>query len=182
MLQSCPSLYCSTVATPRFPLSLPLTPLLQSSRVLVCSMPPGSFTFLRYLFVFCTASLQSHRPLHLLPLPLVPHHSSSSSSPISVLLVCSTPYSLAISLRRLARVPGPAFLSPGNCSNFDPRDTLAGPVGTRTLVPVFLTQQSGNPADSMQTWALLMFNYWFDNCFINKFSNFFTSKLHRYNE
>lgn len=34
------------------------SPLLQSSRVLVCSVPPGSLTLLRYLFVFCTASLQ----------------------------------------------------------------------------------------------------------------------------
>lgn len=34
------------------------SPLLQSSRVLVYSVPPGSLTLLRYLFVFCTASLQ----------------------------------------------------------------------------------------------------------------------------
>lgn len=39
-------------------LSSPLSPPLQSSRVLVCSVPPGSLTLLRYLFVFCTASLQ----------------------------------------------------------------------------------------------------------------------------
>lgn len=86
--------------------------------------------------------LYSRRPLHLLPL-LVPHHSSSSSA-ASVLVVCSTPRFLAISLSRLALAPEPAFLSPGNCSNFDPRDT-ARPVGMWTLhmcAPVSLTRES----------------------------------------
>lgn len=73
--------------------------------------------------------LSSRRPLHLLPLP---HRSSSSSSSASVLVVRSTPRSFAVSFRRLARAPEPAFLSPGNCSNFDPRDT-ARPVGMWTL-------------------------------------------------
>lgn len=83
--------------------------------------------------------LSSRRPLHLLPLP-VPHRSSSSSSSASVLVVCSAPRSFAVSFCRLVRAPEPAFLSPGNCSNFDPRD-IARPVGMWTLrmcAPVFL--------------------------------------------
>lgn len=84
----------------------------------------------------------SRKPLHLLPL-LVPHHSSSSSSSstASVFVVCSTLRFLAISLSQLARASGPAFLSPGNCSNFDSRDTTR-PVGMWTLrmrAPVSLT-------------------------------------------
>lgn len=90
----------------------------------------------------------SRRPLHLLPL-LVPHHFSSSSSTASILVMRSTPRSLVVSLHQLARTPGPAFLSPGNCSNFDPRD-IARPVGMWTLhirAPVSLTRETWNSAE-----------------------------------
>lgn len=145
MPQSCPSLYSSAAASPH-----------------CCSR-------LGYSYVPChraplpssdTSSAQllySRRPLHLLPL-LVPHHSSSSST-ASVLVVYSTLCSFAISLSRLARAPGPAFLSPGNCSNFDPRDTTR-PVGMWTLhtyAPVSLTRESRDNW-ICRHWALLYLN------------------------
>lgn len=117
MLQSCPSLCYSTVATPRFP--HPTVAVVSGTRVFHATgllYPPP--IPLRLLHSFSPAAQTSPSP----PTPLVPHHSSSSSSSISVLVVCSTARSFAISLGRLAQVPGPAFLSPGNCSNFDPRD------------------------------------------------------------
>lgn len=105
------------------------SPLLQSSRVLVCSVPPGSLTLLRYLFVFCTASLQPQTS----PSPPTPCSSSFFFfffyfCPRRVLHLTLSPSRSVY----LVRAPGPAFLSPSNCSNFDPRDT-ARPVGMWTL-------------------------------------------------
>lgn len=124
--------------------------------ILFCRYSPHCCSRLGYSYVPChraplpssdtsSSSAQllysySRRPLHLLPL-LVPHHSSSSSSTASVFVMCSTLRFLAISLSRLARALGPAFLSPGNCSNFDSRDTTRS-VGMWTLrmrAPVSLT-------------------------------------------
>lgn len=59
----------------------------------------------------------------------------------------STPRSLVVSLHQLARTPGPAFLSPGNCSNFDP-ETPRGRWGCGPFVsaPVSLIQETRNSA------------------------------------
>lgn len=97
------------------------------------------------------------------PIPLRLLHSFSTAADLSIsshslfliilLLLLLRPLSLSYILHfalspshsvRLARAPGPAFLSPGNCSNFDPRDTTR-PVGMWTLhmcAPVSLTRES----------------------------------------
>lgn len=132
--QSCPSLHSSAAASPHCCSRLGYSYVPCHRAPLPFSDTSSSSAQLLY----------SRRPLHLLPL-LVPHHSSSSSA-TSVLVVYSTLRSFAISLSRLARAPGPAFLSPGNCSNFDPRDT-ARPVGMWTLhmcAPVSLTRELRN--------------------------------------
>lgn len=65
VLQSNPSLHPSAS-------SLSLSSPLQLPPVLVCSVPPGSLTLLRYLFVFCTASLRPQTS----PSPPTPYPSS----------------------------------------------------------------------------------------------------------
>lgn len=84
------------------PLSSP--PLLQSSRVLVCFVPPGTLALLRYLFVFCTASLQPQTS----PSPPTPCSSSFFFlffHGFSLLVVRSPPRSLSSS--RFINLPGP---------------------------------------------------------------------------
>lgn len=153
--QSCPSLYSSAAASPHCCSRLGYSYVPCHRAPLPSSDTSSSSAQL----------LHSHRPLHLLPL-LVPHHSSSSSA-ASVLVVYSTLRSFAISLSRLARAPEPAFLSLGNCSNFDPRDT-ARPVGMWTLhmcAPVSLTRKSRDDW-IYRYWASLCLNYWLRNYFL----------------
>lgn len=84
-------------------LSSPLSPPLQSSRILVCSVPPGSLTLLRYLFVFCTASLQPQTS----PSPPTPCSSSFFFLFYPRLASLSCVLHLALSSSRFINLPGP---------------------------------------------------------------------------
>lgn len=138
MLQSYPSLSCSfAVAT--FLFSLPAAAVVSGTRMFrATGLPHPPPIPLRLLHSFPPAadlSISSHSLFLIIFLPLLPQ--------ASLLVMRSTPRSL-VSLHQLARTPGPAFLSPGNCSNFDPRDT-ARPVGMWTLhirAPVSLTRET----------------------------------------
>jgi len=144
VLQSSPSLHPSAVAVSLpSPLQSPRTCMFRATGL---SYPPP--IPLRLLHSFSPAadlSISSHS-LSLIILLLL----------LLLLLLLPLSSLLGFHLRRilhltlspsrsvgLLRAPGPAFLSPGNCSNFDPRD-IARPVGMwtlRTCAPVFLIQE-----------------------------------------